>query len=342
MSQEISKAPQQKPRSHPAHPGVLQAIGKTPLVRLERLFCDPRRRVYAKLDFLNPGGSIKDRPALAIIQQALESGEIGPGTRVVESSSGNMGVGLAQVCRYYDIPLVVVVDPKTSPQNIRVLEAYGARVEMIHGEGLSSGELLQARLDRVHELRGEPGDTFWPNQYCNRANPRAHYETTVRELIDELGGEIDFLFVATSTCGTIRGCGEYVRDMGHSTRLVAVDAVGSLIFDNRAAERNIPGLGAGITPAHCDPSVIHQVVHVDDGDCVAGCRDLLRDEAILAGGSSGGVIIAARRLYEALPVDSTAVVILCDRGERYLDTVYCDAWAAAHSGAEREDRSSLP
>jgi len=330
--------------------GVLSAVGKTPLVQLARLFTDARFSLFAKLEALNPGGSSKDRPALAILRSGLLSGLIGPDTVIVESSSGNMGIGLAQACRYHALRFVCVVDPKASPVNLKILEAYGAELNRVSRPDPVSGEWLQARLDRVQELLHEIPNALWPNQYANAANAGSHYRTTMAEVASALEGKVDFLFVPTSTCGTIRGCGEYVRDHAMATRVVAVDAVGSLIFSDVRASRLLPGLGAGIRPLLCDLSVIDRVMHVDDIDCVVGCRRLVEREAILAGGSSGGVLTAVDKLRDTIPAGATCVAILPDRGERYLDTIYDDGWVREHFGGtvellargDQEGRSSRP
>lgn len=312
--------------------GILSAVGKTPLVRLSRLFPGVGFHLFAKFEALNPGGSIKDRPALEIIEDGLRSGHIGPDTVVIESSSGNMGVGLAQACSYHGLRFICVVDPKTAPQNLRVLQAYGAEIEYVAEPDPETGELLQARLKRVKALTERISPSFWPNQYANRNNSGAHYRTTMREVAEALDGRIDFLFVATSTCGTIRGCAEYARDHGLDLEVNAVDARGSLIFSDEQGDRMIPGLGAGLKPPLCEPSLIDRCIHVTDIDCVVGCRRLVCREAILAGGSSGGVVTAVGSSRERLPPGSVCVVILPDRGERYLDTIYNDTWVAEHFG----------
>jgi N-(2-amino-2-carboxyethyl)-L-glutamate synthase len=312
--------------------GILATIGGTPLVRLRRFIPGARFDLFAKLEALNPGGSIKDRPAVAILEEALRSGTVGPKTVIIESSSGNMGIGLAQVCRYHGLRFVCVVDPKTAPTNLRVLRAYGAEIDFVNEPDPESGEFLQARLNRVKELLGRIPGSFWPNQYDNLENPGSHYGTTMHEVASALGGRVDYLFVATSTCGTVRGCGEYIRDHGLATRVVAVDAVGSLIFSNVKAKRLIPGIGAGMRPPLCDLSVIDECVHVDDLECIAGCRRLVAREAILAGGSSGGVLAAVEKIKDRIPDGAVCVAILPDRGERYLETLFSDEWVHEHYG----------
>jgi 2,3-diaminopropionate biosynthesis protein SbnA len=315
--------------------GILSTIGKTPLVRLDRYFAPAPFSCFAKLESFNPGGSSKDRPALRILESGRRSGAIGPETVVVESSSGNMGIGLAQGCRYHGLRFICVVDPKASSLNVRIMEAYGAEIDRVVEPDPASGEWLPARLHRVQQLLRQIPGSFWPNQYANLANAEAHYRTTMEEVVDSLGEKVDFLFIPTSTCGTLRGCGAFVRDHGLRTRIVAVDAVGSLIFGSlnpAPGERLIPGLGAGLQPPLCDPSLVDRVVHVSDVECILGCRRLVQREAILAGGSSGGVAAAVDKLRDLIPAGATCVAVLPDRGERYLDTIYDDAWVQRHFG----------
>jgi cysteine synthase A len=311
--------------------GVLSVVGNTPLIRLKKMFGDCDFNLYAKLEALNPGGSTKDRPAFSIIRDGLESGAIGAGTVVIESSSGNMGIGLAQACSYYDLRLICVVDPKTTSQNISLLRAYGAEVDMVREPDPLTGEFLQARIDRVQELLHSTPDSFWPNQYANLRNPFAHTQT-MREIATMLDGKVDYLFCATSTCGTMRGCGDYVRQNGMNTRLVAVDAIGSMIFGGEKAKRLIPGHGAAVRPSLYRDDIANHVALVGDLDCVVGCRRLVRREAILVGGSSGAVIMAVQQLKHSIPPGSNCVVIFADRGERYLDTIYSDEWVRNHFG----------
>jgi len=311
--------------------GVLSAIGKTPLVRLSRVIPDPHFKLFAKLEGLNPGGSTKDRPAVSIIRHGIESGSIGPGTVVIESSSGNMGVGLAQACTYYGLRFICVIDPKATAQNMRLLKAYGAEVDVVMEPDETTGEYLQARLNRVKSLLNSIENTFWPNQYSHRYNPIAHHQT-MHEIVTELGGRVDYFFCATSTCGTIRGCAEYIRRHNMRTRIFAVDAVGSVIFGGVNGKRLLPGHGSAVRPALYQPDVAERCIHVTDLECVIGCRRLVRQEAILAGGSSGAVLMAVDRVKDEIPPDATCAVILADRGERYLDTIYSDSWVRQHFG----------
>lgn len=309
---------------------MLQAIGGTPLVPLERIAAASPIRVYAKLEALNPGGSVKDRAALNMLIDKIERGDLRPSSLVVESSSGNLGIALAQICAYYGLRFVCVVDPKTTEQNLALLRAYGAEVEVVRSRDPETGEYLPVRIRRVRELSEQRPDAYWPNQYANLLNAGAHV-TTMREILDELG-DLDYLFCATSSCGTLRGCATFVRREGLDTRIVAVDAVGSAIFGNRPARRLIPGHGAARRPELYRDDLADRVVHVTDLDCVVGCRRLVRREAVLAGGSSGAVVSALEQLRDELPEGATCALVLADRGERYLDTIYSDEWVAEHFG----------
>jgi N-(2-amino-2-carboxyethyl)-L-glutamate synthase len=311
---------------------ILSQIGNTPLVRLNRLIKNVPFRLFAKLEAFNPGGSIKDRAALAIIKAGIESRKLSAGTTIVESSSGNMGIGLAQVCAFLGFKFICVIDPKTTRQNVEILRAYGAEVDLVSEPDPITGEFLQARINRVQELLRATPNSFWPDQYSNINNPKAHHQT-MREIVSELGERVDYIFCATSTCGTVRGCAEYVRDQNLNTKVIAVDAVGSVIFGQKPAKRLIPGHGAAVRPKLHQDELVDRCVHVTDLDCVIGCRRLVRDEAILAGGSSGAVVMAVDHIKEEILSGSTCAVILADRGERYLDTIYSDSWVEEHFGA---------
>jgi cysteine synthase A len=224
-----------------------------------------------------------------------------------------------------------LVDPKVTSQNLRLLEAYGAQVDQVTEPDPQTGEFLQARLNRVRELLVSTRNGFWPNQYANVNNARAHHRT-MREIVTALDGKVDVLFCATGSCGTLRGCVEYVRQQGLSTRVIAVDAVGSVIFGGPPAKRLLPGHGAAVRPHLFQDDLAHDVLHISDLECITGCRLLARREAILAGASSGAVIMAVDRMRPFVPDGAVCVTILADRGERYLDTVYSDKWVESHFG----------
>lgn len=315
--------------------GILAAIGNTPLLKLEHLFQKSELDVYAKMELLNPGGSAKDRPALRMIQEAWKEGIIGTGTTIIESSSGNMAISLAMICRYLGMRFISVVDPRTTETNLQILKALDAKIDYVTLPDPESGEFLPARLKRVQSLLEIIPDSYWPNQYSNPNNYLSHYHTTMKEIMTAID-QVDYLFCSVSTCGTIRGLAEYVRDHELKTKIVAVDAEGSTIFGEKKGGRRFPGLGAGIVPPFCRTDLMDHIVHVSDLDMVKGCRALSQRESILAGASSGGVIAAVKRMEPELPTGAVCVVILHDKGERYLDTVYSDSWVKREWGFAQE------
>ncbi|MCO5995885.1 2,3-diaminopropionate biosynthesis protein SbnA [Actinoallomurus rhizosphaericola] len=312
--------------------GVLDTIGNTPLAELSALMPGFRGRVFGKLEFFNPGGSIKDRSAAGMILEKIKSGELEAGRSViVESSSGNLAIGLAQICRYFGLRLICVVDAKTTEQNLAILRAYQVGLDVVTDPDPVTGEFLSVRKKRVWEIVEATPHAYSPDQYSNALNPKAH-ERTMAEIATALDGRVDYLFSATSTTGTLNGCAAYVREHGLDTTLIAVDAVGSLLYGDEAAPRLIPGHGASVAPALLDRSIPDQVVHVSDLDCVVGCRKLVGREAILAGGSSGATVAALARVRRQVPDGATCVLIFPDRGDRYLDTIYSDSWVTTQFG----------
>jgi 2,3-diaminopropionate biosynthesis protein SbnA len=305
--------------------GVLSAIGCTPLIRLNRIAGDAPVQVFAKLEAANPGGSIKDRPARRIIENAISNGLVKAGGLVIESSSGNMAIALAQACVYFGLRLICVVDPKATRQNLQILEAYGVEINLVSTPDPTSGEFLVARLNRVRELLRVFPEAFWPDQYSNTDNSDAHHHT-MKEIATSLHWRVDYLFCPTSTCGTLRGCTEFIRLHRMKTKVYAVDALGSIIFGAQSGKRLIPGHGAGVRPGLFQPDLADRLVLVSDIESITGCRRLVQSEAILAGGSSGAVAIAFDRLKYEIPRNSICVLIFPDRGERYLDTIYSDVW----------------
>lgn len=312
--------------------GVLDAVGATPLIRFRRLFRESGARFYGKLEAANPAGSVKDRAATGMLTAAIATGELVPGeSTVIESSSGNLGIGLAQACRLLDLRFVCVVDPRTTAQNLAILRAYGAEVSMVTDAGNDREDYLAARLRRVQELLTGSPTMFWPNQYANLRNAKAQ-EGVMRELAAQLDCRVDYLFAATGTCGTIRGCARHIAEQGLQTHVVAVDAVGSAISGDVGCTRLVPGHGAAIRPPLYTDDLADSVVRMTDQDCVVGCRRLVGSEAVLCGGSSGAVVSAAEQLLPGLPDGANCVLLLPDRGERYLDTIYSDGWVRQNFG----------
>jgi N-(2-amino-2-carboxyethyl)-L-glutamate synthase len=305
---------------------VVACVGRTPLVQLGRQFPPPGATVIAKLELMNPSGSMKDRSAAYIVERGLADGTISAASHLVESSSGNFGIALATAARVHDLAFTCVVDPKTTPANLRILGRLGADVEIVT-EPDEHGCYLAARLRRVADLCREGGERVWINQYANERNWQAHYHGTAAEILADLDRPLDCLVVPVSTTGTLVGLARRLRLAFPALRVVAVDAVGSVIFGGPAGPRQIPGLGAGRRPELLADAEVDEVVSVSDREAVDGCRALAISEGILAGGSSGAVVAAIERLRPRLPADWQVLTVLPDRGDRYLDQVYDDAWA---------------
>lgn len=309
--------------TRPVSANVLDAIGNTPLVQLDRYLDRDDVRLAVKLEAANPGGSAKDRPATAMLRDAIESGHVGEDSTVIESSSGNTGIGLAQACRFHGLRFICVVDPRAQPQNLAIIKALGAEVVVVH-EPLD-GDFLAARLARVCRMLETIPNSYWLNQYSNPANPRSHMEGTIREIDEAVDGDLDYLFVATSSTGAAQGCQQYLRAMGRPTKVIAVDSAGSVLFGGQSSTRLIPGLGAGRVPPLARGQSFDEVQRVTDLTCVVGCRRAAHREAILVGGSGGGVLEVVRRMQDRL-VGKSCVAIAHDSGTRYLETVYNDDW----------------
>lgn len=306
---------------------IAACIGHTPMVYLSRLFAHHDRAVIAKLEFLNPGGSVKDRPARFIIECGIQDGTIDRHTHLIESTSGNLGIALSMVARIYGLHFTCVVDPKISPANLRILTHFGAQIDMVHQPD-DQGGYLKTRIRRVHELLEQIPGSFWINQYANQLNWQAHYHGTGGEILADLDCPIDYLVVAISTTGTILGLARRLRQAFPKLRVVAVDAVGSVIFGGPPARRELPGIGSSRVPELLCREEIDDVLYVSDREAVQGCRDLLLHEGIFAGGSSGAVVAGIRKLLQYIPKGSRILTLFPDRGERYLDLVYNDDWVA--------------
>src|SRR5581483_6162821 len=283
--------------------GILACIGNTPLIRLTRMG-HAQIRLYAKLEGANPAGSIKDRVALQIIRDGIASGRINEHTMVVEATSGNMGLGLAQICRYLGLRFICITDPKITRQNLRLLEVFGAEVELVTVPDPRTGDFLQAKLDRARQLAESRPNVFWGNQYANLSNPQAHLRT-MEEIFQALDGRVDYVFCTASSCGTIRGCSDYLRKHGlERTHIYAADSPGSVIFRTDRGTRLIPGHGAGRRPELFMEGIVSQSIPVTDRECVMGCRELLIKEALLVGGSSGAVVMAFNKVAHEIEPDA--------------------------------------
>jgi len=326
-----------RPRTQIAD-GIVNSIGNTPLIRLRSIIGRSDIEVLVKLEAANPGGSAKDRPARRMIEAALRRGIIRKGSTVIESSSGNMGIGLAQVCRYYGLRFICVVDPRAQAQNVAIIKALGGQIDRVSDP--LDGDFLAARIARVRHLLERNPNSYWPNQYANLDNPLSHFEGTIREIDVALGGDLDVLLVATSSTGTARGCRDYLRERGRDTEVIAIDSIGSVLFGGTAGPRKIPGLGAGKEPALAVGQSFDRVERVTDLECVVGCRKIAAREAVLVGGSAGGIVMTIGRLQNEL-AGKRCVAVFHDSGERYLDTVFNDQWVEQSLGCSPEHLAEL-
>ncbi len=308
---------------------IRRSMPETPVMRLEHEKVD----LYAKLEFTNPNGSSKDRSAFWMLKQAVERGDITARTTVVESSSGNLAISMASLCRSLEVPFVPVIDPNCNASTEAYLRSVCDRVEKVTVRDPSGG-FLATRLDRVTELCAELESAYWPNQYANTDAVLGHYRLTGGELVRAFR-RIDHVFVGTSTGGTIGGLSLRLKEAYQGIRVIGVDAEGSAIFGGPPGKRRIPGLGSSIVPELFNHALIDDVVIVPERDTVEGCRRLLRDHGIYAGGSSGTVYTAIERYFAGYRGPRPTVAFLCaDRGTAYAETVYDPAWAATLSGQD--------
>jgi N-(2-amino-2-carboxyethyl)-L-glutamate synthase len=307
---------------------IKDCVGNTPMVHLNQMFPAAKVKVMAKLEFMNPGGSMKDRPARYFIEQGLREGLIRPDTHLIESTSGNLGIALAMLARFYNLSFTCVVDPKISKTNLRIIESLGANVVMVT-EPDDQGGYLKTRIRKVKELLETIPNSFWINQYANENNWKAHYYGTGEEIVQQLlsnGEEADILVAPVSTTGCIMGTGRRLREKFPHVKVIAVDAVGSVIFGAPPAPRELPGIGSSRVPELLHRDEVDDVIYVNDYESAMGCRELLQKEGIFAGGSSGSVIAAIKKIIPSLNSYSRIVTIFPDRGDRYIDLVYNNEW----------------
>ncbi|AIX99987.1 Cysteine synthase [Arthrobacter sp. PAMC 25486] len=306
----------------------------TPTVKLSRLFAPHAAHIYAKLDLLQLSGSTKERTARGLIEDLLDSGRLHTGGMIVESTSGNLGIALARQCVVRGLRFTAVVDENANPLALNLMRVYGATVELVATP--ADGNKLAARRRRVQDLLAEHPGSVTTNQYGSPANPRAHFASTMPEIMAGSGGDLDYLFIATSTTGTLLGCQQYIRAHGLDTKIVAVDSVGSVLFGGASGTRRLPGLGAGVLPelaAAAQPDLVFQIEEIE---MVHGCRLLARREGILAGASTGAIVAAMGKLLPDLDSGARIAFMVHDTGVPYLPTVYDDDWVRATLGADPE------
>ncbi len=313
------------------YPSILDTIGNTPLIRLNRVVKGLACTVLAKCEFFNPGGSVKDRIGITMIQAAEKDGRLKPGGTIIEGTSGNTGVGLALVAIQRGYKVIFTITDKQSREKIDLLKAFGA--EVIVCPTAVAPEDPRSYYSVARKLAAEIPNSFYPNQYANPENPRTHYMTTGPELWEATDGKIDVFVAGMGTGGTISGVGKYLKEKKPSVKIVGADPVGSLYYDFfhhgkvvQAHTYMVEGIGEDIFPTTMDFKVVDDVIQVNDGDSFRMARKLAREEGIFAGGSGGTALAAALRYARDLDQDKLVVVLLPDTGQRNLGKVFNDEW----------------
>ncbi|MFF8832635.1 cystathionine beta-synthase [Streptomyces sp. NPDC015131] len=321
------------------HDSMISLVGNTPLVRLNSVTQGLQATVLAKVEYFNPGGSVKDRIALRMIEAAEESGALKPGGTIVEPTSGNTGVGLAIVAQQKGYKCIFVCPDKVSNDKINVLRAYGAEVVVcptaVDPEHPDSYYNVSDRL-----VRETPG-AWKPDQYSNPNNPRSHYETTGPELWDQTGGKITHFVAGVGTGGTISGTGRYLKEISDGTvRVVGADPEGSVYSGGSGRPYLVEGVGEDFWPSAYDRTVTDEIVAVSDKDSFQMTRRLAKEEGLLVGGSCGMAVVAALRVAEGLGPDDVVVVLLPDSGKGYLSKIFNDEWMADYGFLEEAGTSA--
>jgi cystathionine beta-synthase len=322
---------------------VVAAIGHTPMVRLNRIGRETGATFYAKLEFLNPGASIKDRIAIQMILDAEKAGVLKPGGTIIECTSGNTGMGLAMVAAVRGYRSILVMPDKVSSEKIKALRAFGSRV--ITTPTAVAPDDPRSYYSVAQRLNSEIPNSFFANQYHNQSNPVSHYRTTGPEIWEQLGASIDAVVVATGTGGTLTGIGKYLKEKKPSIRMVLVDPVGSILYDyfkTREVTKSFKtykaeGFGEDFIPTTLDIEMVDDCYQVTDKECFVTARELTRKEGLFVGGSGGAVVSGAVKFAKERPECKTIVVILPDSGSRYLSKLYDDDWMRENSFLEDEE-----
>ncbi|HZA26846.1 MAG TPA: cystathionine beta-synthase [Actinomycetota bacterium] len=313
----------------------LDAMGNTPLVRLRKVTRGVRPTILAKLEMLNPGGSVKDRIGLRMIESAERAGALRPGGTIVEPTSGNTGHGLAIAAAIKGYRCIFVMPDKMSQEKVALLRAYGAEVVITPtAVAPESPESYYRVADRLTE---EIPGAFQPNQYFNQENPAAHYETTGPEIWEQTEGKIDVLVLGIGTGGTVTGTGRYLKERKPDLLIVGADPEGSLFSGDEARPYLVEGIGEDFWPETLDPSLIDRYIRVSDRDSFITARAITRQEGILVGGSSGTALFAALQVAREMDENATFVVIFPDTGRNYLSKLYSDTWMLQYGFIERPE-----
>jgi cystathionine beta-synthase len=320
----------------------LDAVGNTPLVRLRRVTQGVKPTILAKLEMLNPGGSVKDRIGIRMIEAAERAGRLKPGGTIVEPTSGNTGHGLAIAAAIRGYRCIFVMPDKMSQEKVALLRAYGAEVVITPtAVAPESPESYYRVADRLTE---EIPGAFQPNQYFNQENPRAHYDTTGPEIWEQTGRRIDAFVAGVGTGGTITGIARFLKERDPDILVVGADPEGSL-YSAEPGEEARPylteGIGEDFWPETFDPKVVDRWVRVSDRDALLTARAITRQEGILVGGSTGTAMVAALTVARELPEDAVVVVLFPDTGRNYLSKLYSDTWMLQYGFVERPEQARV-
>jgi cystathionine beta-synthase len=310
---------------------ILEAIGRTPLVRLNRIVQGLKPPIYVKADYINPGGSVKDRIGVTMIDDAEKRGVLKPGGTIIEGTSGNTGMGLALVAAVRGYKMVFTITDKQSKEKVDLLKALGA--EVIVCPTAVEPDDPRSYYSVAKKLAREIPNSFYPNQYDNPMNPEAHYKTTGPEIWDDSEGKITHFVCGMGTGGTISGVGKYLKEKNPSIKIIGVDPEGSLYYDfhktgqvTRARTYVVEGIGEDFFPTTMDLKILDDVLQVNDEECFVVARRLVKQEGLFTGGSGGGCISATLKLAKSLTEKDFVVAFLPDTGMRYLSKVYNDEW----------------
>ncbi|MCU1546427.1 MAG: cystathionine beta-synthase [Homoserinimonas sp.] len=319
---------------------ILDLVGNTPLVKLNSVTDGIAATVLVKVEYLNPGGSSKDRIATRIIDAAEASGELKAGGTIVEPTSGNTGIGLALVAQQRGYRCVFVLPDKVGEEKRNVLKAYGAEVVVTPtAVAPDSPESYYSVSDRL--AREIPG-AFKPNQYANPNGPLSHYETTGPEIWNDTDGEITHFVAGVGTGGTISGAGRYLKEVsGGAVQVIGADPEGSVYSGGTGRPYLVEGVGEDFWPSAYDPSVVDQIVAASDAESFEYTRRLAREEGLLVGGSSGMAVAAALKVARGLPADAVMVILLPDGGRGYLNKVFSDTWMQSHGFLHASDGATV-
>lgn len=307
---------------------VLQAIGRTPLIRMNRIAAGCPCPIYAKVEFTNPGGSIKDRIAVAMVEHAEREGLLKPGGTIIEATAGNTGVGLAMVAAVRGYRCIFVMPDKMSAEKVRLLKAYGAEVVMTPtSAGSNTPEGYSGVASR---LASEIGNAWQPNQFTNLTNPDIHYYTTGPEIWEQTDGKVTVFVAGVGTGGTISGVGRYLKEKNPKVRVVAADPEGSVLSGDTPKPWLVEGIGEDYVPKTFNSQVVDDWVRVSDEESFRVAREMSRKEGLLVGGSCGTAMAGALRYAQRLTANDLVVAISPDTGRNYLSKLYSDEWMIEH------------